>query len=111
MTPLLVLTTVAADFDVVPLARSLVEARLAACVNILPGVESIYRWENRVAQDGEQLLVIKTTLETLPALRQALLGQHPYELPEFVVIEPQQVEKRYAAWIAASTTPAPAAQE
>lgn len=104
MTPLLVLTTVGADFDAVPLARSLVEARLAACVNILPGVESIYRWENRVTQDGEKLLVIKTTTERLPELQQALLEQHPYELPEFVVIRLEQVEARYAAWIAESTT-------
>jgi len=104
LTPLIVLTTVAADFDAVPLARELVESRLAACVNILPGVESIYRWENRVTQDGEQLLLIKTTDERLAELQQALLGRHPYELPELVVMRPEQVEERYAAWIAASVS-------
>ncbi|HKO58584.1 MAG TPA: divalent-cation tolerance protein CutA [Thermoanaerobaculia bacterium] len=104
MTPLIVLTTVGADFDAAPLARELVEARLAACVNILPGVESIYRWENRVAQEGEKLLLVKTTAERLPALREALLAAHPYELPEFVVIRPEEVEARYAAWIGESVS-------
>ncbi|HEV7922458.1 MAG TPA: divalent-cation tolerance protein CutA [Thermoanaerobaculia bacterium] len=110
MTPLLVLTTVGADFDAVSFARSLVEARLAACVNILPAVESIYRWENRVTQDGEKLLLIKTTAERLPELRAALLERHPYDLPELVVIRPEQVEERYAAWIAESTTAPTAAR-
>jgi periplasmic divalent cation tolerance protein len=104
LTPLIVLTTTGPDFDAPGLARRLVEARLAACVNILPGVESIYRWENRVVQEGEKLLLIKTTAERLPALREALLAAHPYELPEFVVIRPEEVESRYAAWIGESTT-------
>jgi periplasmic divalent cation tolerance protein len=104
LTPLLVLTTVGAGYDAAPLARALVEAHLAACVNILPGVESIYWWENRVTQDSEQLLVIKTTDERLEELRRALLERHPYELPELVVIEPSQVDERYAAWIARSVS-------
>lgn len=99
MTPLLVLTAVGADYDAVPLARDLVSAHLAACVNVLPGVESIYWWENRVAQEGEKLLLIKTTDERLHELQTALLAKHPYDVPELVVIRPEQVEARYAAWI------------
>ena len=61
MKPLVVLTTVGADFDARALAHVLVEARLAACVNIIPAMHSVYRWEGRVTGDDEQLLVVKTT--------------------------------------------------
>ena len=99
MKPLIVLTTVAADFDASSLARELVEARLAACVNILPGVESIYRWEGKVEADGEKLLLIKTSDERLEELERKLLAIHPYEVPEFVVIDPADVRGPYRAWL------------
>ena len=99
MKPVIVLTTVGADFDPKPLARELVEARLAACVNIVPGVESIYRWEGKVAEDREQLLLIKTTDERLDALQEALLARHPYEVPEFVVITPDEVRGAWREWL------------
>ena len=93
-----VLTTVGADFDATALAKALVEQRLAACVNVLPQVQSIYRWKNGVEGDREQLLVIKTTPERIDALRTALLGQHPYEVPEFVVLA-AEVDGAYAEWL------------
>ena len=102
MTPLLVLTTVGTAFDVPALARELVEQRLAACVNIIPRVESVYRWQGRVETDAEQLLLIKTTRERLDALRDALFARHPYEVPEFVVIQPEAMSDAYRAWLVAS---------
>ena len=99
MKPVLVVTTVGADFDPKPLARELVEARLAACVNILPGVESIYRWENKVVEDGEKLVLIKTTDARLDELQRALLAKHPYEVPEFVVLTPDEVRGAYREWL------------
>lgn len=95
----LVLTTVGADFDARALARDLVEARVAACVNILPAVQSVYRWEGRVTEDAEQLLVIKTTDERVDALREELFRRHPYTVPEFVVVPVAAISEAYGAWL------------
>jgi periplasmic divalent cation tolerance protein len=108
VTPVVVLTTVGAAFDARPLARELVELRLAACVNILPGVTSIYRWEGAVSEDGEQLLVIKTLDGRLDELRDALFGRHPYDVPEFVVVPVTRTSEAYGAWLADAATAAPA---
>ncbi len=102
MTPVFVLTTVGTAFDVAALARELVEQRLAACVNIIPRIESIYRWQGRVETDAEQLLLIKTTRERLDALRERLMSRHPYDVPEFVVIQPDEIAEPYRAWLVAS---------
>lgn len=102
MNAVIVVTTVAADFDARPLARELVEQRLAACVSIIPGVTSIYRWQNGVQEDGEQLLVIKTVDDNLHDLREALFARHPYEVPEFVVLPIALMSDGYGAWLAES---------
>lgn len=99
-----VLTTVGADFDARTLARALVEARVAACVNIIPAVQSVYRWENAVAEDGEQLLLIKTTATRLEELREALFARHPYEVPELVVLRIDEMSGPYSAWLTASVS-------
>ena len=99
----IVLTTTAADFDPRPLARELVDLRVAACVNILPPMTSVYRWEGRLVEDGEQLLLIKTTRERVDALREALLSRHPYDVPEFVVID-ARASVAYGAWLRTETT-------
>ncbi len=99
MKPVLVLTTVGAGFDAGALATSLVDARLAACVNIVDKLRSIYRWEGRVVEDAEQLLIIKTTDERVNALREALFVQHPYEVPEFVVVAISETSEAYGQWI------------
>ena len=102
MTPVIVLTTVGTAFNVAALARELVEQRLAACVNVIPRIESTYRWQERVETDAEQLLIIKTTDERVEALRAALVARHPYEVPELVVIQPESVAEPYRAWLVES---------
>ncbi|HEY6136710.1 MAG TPA: divalent-cation tolerance protein CutA [Thermoanaerobaculia bacterium] len=98
MKAVVVLTTVGAGFDAAALAKSLVEQRVAACVNILPEVRSLYRWKEAVEDDREQLLVIKTTEERVDALREALFAAHPYEVPEFVVLA-AEAGGAYAEWL------------
>jgi periplasmic divalent cation tolerance protein len=99
MTPVIVLTSVAADFDARPLARELVGMRLAACVNIVPGVLSIFRWKGAIEEDGEQLLVIKTVDDNVEALRKELVARHPYEVPEFLVLPVTSTSDAYGAWL------------
>ena len=81
------------------LARALVERRLAACVNLVPRVRSIYRWEGEVQDDGESLLVVKTRATRLAALESALAELHPYDVPECVALAPARVEAKYLAWL------------
>lgn len=100
MKPLLVLTTTGADFDARALAHALVEARLAACVNIVDRIHSVYRWEGRVSGDAEQLLIIKTSEDRVNALRDELLRLHPYDVPEFVVVPISETSEAYGAWLA-----------
>jgi periplasmic divalent cation tolerance protein len=98
-TAVIVLTTLGADDDAAELARTLVEQRLAACVNVVPGVTSIYRWKEDVEQDDEQLLVIKTTAHLLDALQARLRELHPYELPEFIVVQVSGGSEAYLGWL------------
>jgi periplasmic divalent cation tolerance protein len=97
--PVIVLTTVGTDFDARGLAHALVEEHLAACVNIVPAIHSVYRWEGRVTDDSEQLLIIKTSGARVEELRTELFKRHPYSTPEFVVIAMDQTSEAYGAWI------------
>lgn len=81
------------------LARDLVEYRLAACVNLLPGVESVYRWQGSVQTDDEVLLVIKARAADYPRLQAAILERHPYELPEIIAVPVNEVLPQYRAWV------------
>lgn len=99
MTPVIVLTTVASDFDARALARALVDAQLAACVNIVERIHSVYRWEGRVDEETEQLLIIKTTDAKVDPLRDELLRRHPYDVPEFVVLPVSATSEAYGAWL------------
>ena len=99
MTPVLVLTTVGATFDPAPLATHLVEKRLAACVNVIPQIQSVYRWKGAIERDSEQLLLIKTIDSQVDALRDALFSMHPYEVPEFVVLTIDKLSDAYRAWL------------
>lgn len=94
----LVLTTIGADADGPALARTLVDEHLAACVNVLPVMTSVYRWKGQVEQDREQQLVIKTTAEQLDALEARVRELHAYELPEFLVLSADGSDA-YLAWV------------
>ena len=104
MTPVIVLTTVGPDFDARALAHALVEAQVAACVNIVERIHSVYRWEGRVQDDAEQLLIIKTVDARLDALRAELFQRHPYDVPEFVVLPVASTSEAYGAWLIGSVT-------
>ena len=86
------------------IARTLVERRLAACVNVVPGVVSHYRYAGELHRDEERLLVIKTRSERMDALRAALAELHPYELPELVVLEITDGLGPYLEWLDASVS-------
>ncbi len=96
---LVALTTVGTAEDAERIARALVEQRLAACVNVVPGVVSVYRWKGAVERDDEWLLVMKTSSQRLEQLREALLALHPYELPELVVLPIVGGHAPYLAWL------------
>jgi periplasmic divalent cation tolerance protein len=98
-TTVVAFSTVGTERDAERIARALVTSRLAACVNVVPGVISVYRWQGEVQRDEERLLVIKTTGEALPALRDALVSLHPYELPELVAVPVQDGYAPYLRWI------------
>lgn len=102
--PRLVLVTAPDRERALDLARSLVDDRLLACANLLPGLTSVYRWEGRVQEDEEVLLIGKTRAGRVAALEARVLELHPYDTPEFVVLDPSHVEPRYLAWLAASTS-------
>lgn len=93
----------------VRIARALVEERLAACVNVLPGVRSVYRWRDAVEEAGETLLLVKSTRAALPALQARLLALHPYELPELLAVEAAGGLPAYLRWIADNVGEAPVA--
>lgn len=101
----LVLTTFPADGDAEALARALVEEKLAACVNILPPMTSIYRWKGVVERANERQLLLKTTAVNVDVLRQRLLALHPYDVPEFLVIPIASGSPDYLSWLADSTKP------
>jgi len=97
----IVLTTVGADFDAVAIARILIEEQLAACVNVLPAMTSVYRWKEKIEQEREQQLVIKTTASGVANLEARLRALHPYELPELLVLTASAGEA-YGRWVGES---------
>lgn len=99
---LVVLTTVGSEEQARTIAEALVEQRLAACVNILPAVRSIYRWQGKLWDDEELLLVIKTTADRFQALRAAIQELHSYELPEVLALPVTQSDPAALAWIHAA---------
>lgn len=85
------------------IARELVATSLVACVNVVPGVRSIYRWNGAVQADEEVLMILKTTVERLPDVRERLLALHPYDLPEIVALSVADGHHPYLQWVADST--------
>jgi periplasmic divalent cation tolerance protein len=85
------------------IADALVGARVAACVNVVTGVQSVYRWKGEVHRDGEALLIAKTTRDRFEALKQTVLKLHPYDLPEIVALAADAVHAPYGDWVVEST--------
>jgi len=102
----IVYTTVHSKKDGERIARRLVEKRLAACVNIIPHVESIYRWEGEIKTEVEFLLVIKTVHSQLESVIDKIRKLHPYELPEIIALPVVAGSHEYLDWLHAETTPA-----
>jgi periplasmic divalent cation tolerance protein len=101
---ILILTTMPDDDRAAGLARTLVEERLAACVNVHGPMMSTYRWQGRVEVEAERQLAIKTTRARRSALEARLRALHPYELPEFVVVDATGSDA-YAGWVRDVITP------
>ena len=87
------------------LSHALVARRLVACVNVIGGVTSVYRWRGVVEESQEALLVMKTDERRIAELEQVLRELHPYDVPEFVVLAAEHVEAQYARWLIEETAP------
>ena len=98
----IVLTTVSSADEARRIALHPIEQKLAACVNIVPGIESIYRWQDKVESSREWLLVIKTTSEKFPSIRLAISELHSYELPECIALTIDDGSPAYLQWLASS---------
>jgi periplasmic divalent cation tolerance protein len=85
--------------------HALVQARLAACVNILPEMVSVYRWQGAVERAEETVMIVKTRASLAEAVRASVKATHPYDTPAIVVLPVEGVDDRYFAWILESTTP------
>ena len=99
----LVLTTLPASADAAAFGARLVDERLAACVNVLPPMESVYRWQGAVERGTERQLIMKTTGDRLSALRKRIGELHPYEVPELLVLPVIEGSNAYLRWITDST--------
>jgi periplasmic divalent cation tolerance protein len=89
------------------LARAALAARLIACANLIPKIESHYRWQGKIESGAEVLLVLKTTTARLAALEKLLLARHPYDTPEFLVLPIRRGNRRYLDWVKQSVGRAP----
>ena len=99
----IVLTTLPVEHDAPAFARTLVEEGLVACVNLLPPMQSVYRWQGRVENADERQVVMKTTSARVPDLERRLRQLHPYDVPEFLVLPVDGGSDAYLAWVRDST--------
>ena len=100
--PLIVLCTVPDDAVAKQIASALVTEQLAACINIVPGITSVYRWKGAIETDMELLLIMKTTATSYPQLQKRISALHPYELPEIIAVSLDRGLPDYLAWITTS---------
>ncbi len=96
---LIVLTTIPNEEEAESLARKIIEARLAACVQVLPQMKSFYFWENAVQTDSEHLLLIKTLAEKYDELEKFIQSNHSYDVPEIVALSAEKVSESYFRWL------------
>ena len=104
MTPILVLTTTDSEELAQTIARALVESREAACVNIIPAIRSIYRWEGKVCDERELLLVIKSSEERFEAIRTRIRALHTYQVPEIISLPILAGDPDYLRWLRQMTS-------
>jgi periplasmic divalent cation tolerance protein len=95
----IVVSTAGSREEAETIASGLVEAQLAACVNLIPGLTSVYRWQGAVETADEILLLIKTTADNLEKVETALRALHSYEVPEFLVLQPESSSESCLAWL------------
>ncbi len=96
----LVLTTTDSEALAEKIGRELIERRLAACVNLVGPVQSVYRWEGRIVRSEERLLIIKTSVERFPQVASAIRELHTYDVPEIVAVPLTMGDERYLSWLA-----------
>lgn len=101
----LVLTTAGSRDEAERIAHALVEQRFAACVNLVPGLTSVFRWQGQIESANEILLIIKTTAGNLEQVEPALRALHSYQVPEFLVLTPDSVAQPWLAWLMDSVLP------
>ena len=97
------LVTCASIAEARKIARKVVEKKLAACANILPGVESIYRWKRKVERTREVLMILKTSAARLPELEREVKRLHSYDVPEFIALPIAAGSKEYLRWVGGNT--------
>lgn len=102
---LIVLTTTPAIKEAEALSEKIVEARLAACVQILPQMRSVYIWEGKLQKEDEHLLLIKTLPEKFDELSAFITLNHPYDVPEIVAIDSERVSAPYLEWLTSAVRP------
>ena len=98
----IVLTTAGSEDEARKIARALVERRLAACVNVVPRIESVYRWQGKIETASEWLLVIKTEAPAFEGVRATIAALHSYQTPECIMLEVAAGDQEYLDWIDAS---------
>lgn len=100
---LIVLTTLASEAEAVTFVRALLERRLIACGTVLPAARSLYRWDGKIADESEVIVMLKTRSARLDALEQAFEELHPYKVPELVALGVAAGTAKYLSWIGAET--------
>lgn len=100
----IVFVTAGSRSNALVLARDLVRTRAAACVNVIPGVRSVYRWRGRVREDREWLLVVKTRASRLAKITELIHSLHTYDVPEILAVRPDRGDAGYLAWLSEETT-------
>ncbi len=102
MTPIVVFVTVKDLTEAEKIATVIIDKRLAACCNILPAIRSIYRWDGKVCDDSEILMIMKTSQDVFPALEKEIRGMHSYAVPEIIALPIVDGSKAYLKWLGES---------
>ncbi|MCX5723077.1 MAG: divalent-cation tolerance protein CutA [Nitrospirae bacterium] len=96
---LVILVTAANQEEAIKIARAMVETKLAACANILPAIQSVYRWKGKIVKEREVFILLKSTKSRYPALEQAIKAMHSYEIPEIIALPITSGLPQYLGWI------------